>query len=1432
MAWVKRSFLDDAMEKMTRDARYKDYVDYDSGRVDAKARLLHRHMKRELEFCGVVNEVQVGLPTESCWDEIEKAEEVCAGWDRMVKEMDLTVEDVEDWVHHIAWGRKKAEGFEGREEVVDSVLEKINEMINAKAEGWSRRIKRNAITLNGKSGSGKTALMAKISSTLIRKPPSSPFWTIIRFCGTNLRSAAARDLITSISCQIVAILLSQLPNPETTARLKDLSSRLGPSSTYIQLTEAFHTTLTLIPEGINLDQLQTSNDARTQLNFLPKITTQYPNVFFVLSCIPDADDVHYGCSTRLNILEVPTILIPNLDGVSAKSIFTSILSSAHTKLTQPDLNTRITAALEKLEHHFSAARRLHHLKNLSFLEGTEPAIHYIFSRLEKFSGRVLGSFVLAYITFARNGVSEAELLDLLSTDDDVLSEQFKYWTPPFRRIPRLPVSRAIQSLGDFVVLRNGRLQFYHRQFWECAAGRLKGVEVDVRKKLAKYFCAEALFLEGGKGWSVNERRVHEGAYQLGKLLAVEPTKEIVSALVEELCTLEAVEARVKLGDGSIFEILPLLEMCRHGDAPSKSILDFKRWISEDSSFLEKYPDLVYVQALKQPLTSVVRQASIVESQITGGRPKIFMRVAPIDADFGPCIGRIDVPGKAACVKLIDSGQKILAGFDDGRVGLWDVRTCQGTVWDTNDGAIGLVTDCLDGEAFLSVTNSGVVKVWDMRQRCLDAQVLPKANTENISVKFFGSSVIIESKYYGIYLYNMVEKKDCHDCNGIVSLLGVGEAGTESISKLSRDNKIVSIKAITGTRLIATLEFVQIPHRSPRTCVWDLENASCLHVFEEVDGGFFRPEVVSRFLEKKATFQILEGRHIDQLYSMKALSMTENRSGPIFEVLVLTEWNARSGKILRTSPEIHIEISSSLVMGSTSPHMQDAFFAHIGDFIVAVIIPTVICWNAETFKCSATRIDDWSEERCDITKPLVDAFFVEDGKPVLSSRRLKKGTLQFLDATTGRLAECPVIAAPSTSSTISSGLVCGAFEDKNVRVLEIVKVLEKPRDLSRELAFSFLRVRHWFLTGHGNGEIRVYGLEGEVWEPVRLDRTLIAGHSKSTVFQMVMVPDQRHFISVSADRKGNPKTIVWEIDGWREVVKISASFLGISTSSKRMMAQEIDTEKMTSNIGLYVTASGERVWEVEGMGWTNLGDKSGLDVFATSDQWGNAMIWRYVEETESARLILRCLEIMGYMCWIWGRMILRGWTDLNAEMPPAKIAAECGRYEQMFTSNDELFVFEATETLTANKLQAWDLRTKSLLWVKDPGNLLYMSPTSGRVIVKIDNYVICFEGKTGKALWRIPDCISSVLLKNRDQMVWRPIPSTEGKERVITNAMSGMGSGDVAFELRILDLQSGIVEPHKVFSKIQFRVSEDGASLLSFDEIHKEFSSIEMIRSYK
>ena len=82
---------------------------------------------------------------------------------------------------------------------------------------------------------------------------------------------------------------------------------------------------------------------------------------------------------------------------------------------------------------------------------SKETIKYLLKNLEKFYGKILFSHCIFYLTlFDYKGISESELEDILSIDDDVLTSVFEYHHPSVRRFPIALWVRIKYELKDYI----------------------------------------------------------------------------------------------------------------------------------------------------------------------------------------------------------------------------------------------------------------------------------------------------------------------------------------------------------------------------------------------------------------------------------------------------------------------------------------------------------------------------------------------------------------------------------------------------------------------------------------------------------------------------------------------------------------------------------------------------------------------------------------------------------------------------------------------------------------------------------------------------------------------------------------------------------------------------------------------------------------------
>lgn len=82
---------------------------------------------------------------------------------------------------------------------------------------------------------------------------------------------------------------------------------------------------------------------------------------------------------------------------------------------------------------------------------------------------------------ARNGLSESELEDILSCDDDVLNDVYQFWKPPLRRLPPLLMARLRTDLQQYLGIFLYSLFFFLFQS-RCA---IKGTELKYQASKVK-----------------------------------------------------------------------------------------------------------------------------------------------------------------------------------------------------------------------------------------------------------------------------------------------------------------------------------------------------------------------------------------------------------------------------------------------------------------------------------------------------------------------------------------------------------------------------------------------------------------------------------------------------------------------------------------------------------------------------------------------------------------------------------------------------------------------------------------------------------------------------------------------------------------------------------------------------------------------------------
>jgi len=284
---------------------------------------------------------------------------------------------------------------------------------------------------------------------------------VIRFLGTSPASSAVQPLLSSVCEQLRRCYNTEKGVPSD---FKELKAYFRKAVTEWPSEEQ---PLSLFIDSV--DQLDNSNAGR-QLEWLP-VSGLSPHVRLVVSTLPD--HAEFKCLSQLrkglgladgasegNIVEVETIS----DHIR---VLRRLLKLQGRTLTL-EQEVAVDAAFLKRGQRDGAGTPLWLTIVAQFIAGwtsydgvkfpLEPSvrglIEDLFERLEATHGTHLVRAVLAYLTICRrSGVSETELVHLLSLDDEVLADVYEWWVPPMRTCPPLVLTMLLAELAAYLSRR-------------------------------------------------------------------------------------------------------------------------------------------------------------------------------------------------------------------------------------------------------------------------------------------------------------------------------------------------------------------------------------------------------------------------------------------------------------------------------------------------------------------------------------------------------------------------------------------------------------------------------------------------------------------------------------------------------------------------------------------------------------------------------------------------------------------------------------------------------------------------------------------------------------------------------------------------------------------------------------------------------------------
>lgn len=416
---------------------------------------------------------------------------------------------------HAAFGSDRAKTFIGRAAILQTIASYVNSATDQPLCIW------------GDSGSGKSALMAKAVAEC--RVQNAECFIVSRFIGATPASSDGRSLLESICRQVAR----HYGGDETTIPtdykelVKELSIRLALATK-------------VNPLILFLDALDQLSDADHARNLI-WLSAQLPeNVRLIVSTAPGE------CLTALE-RKIPTNIVkldpmPTNEGQELLHVWLSEAGRAIQTHQEDEVLTKFAESSRHkdecsdaersgeqggglplyLKLAFEEARRWKSYSPLVSLAPDIPGIiRQLFARLSQDAnhGAVVVSRSLSYLAASKNGLSEDELLDVLSRDKEVLNdfESRARHTPPEERLPVVIWSRLYFDLEPYLAERNSDgaslISFYHRQLREVVEQEYLASD-EKRKRhssLASYFANQDLF--GREKKAPNIRKLSELPYQ-------------------------------------------------------------------------------------------------------------------------------------------------------------------------------------------------------------------------------------------------------------------------------------------------------------------------------------------------------------------------------------------------------------------------------------------------------------------------------------------------------------------------------------------------------------------------------------------------------------------------------------------------------------------------------------------------------------------------------------------------------------------------------------------------------------------------------------------------------------------------------------------------------------------------------------------------------
>ncbi|XP_074643476.1 uncharacterized protein LOC141900455 [Tubulanus polymorphus] len=349
------------------------------------------------------------------------------------------------------------------------------------------------IVIHGESGCGKTSLFAEVLKRSRMWFPNSV--QVVRFLGRSVRTNI-RDLLIDLCKQIRQVY--SIPDPQFDST-DDFSFLVVYFDTLLRTVAIAERPLVI---GIDaIDQLEQSNSAHS-MTWLPLLLPEH--VHLILTTNSTTNRCLENLRLKL-LLQSQCIEMQKFDAQTAADLLETWCTEEKHALTkkQKDVIKDAFANCPNplfLKMSFDQSLKWHSYTadSYAFLaHSVKMSILKLFNDLEREYGYALIQRTLGYLSASKHGLTDMEMEDLLSLDDEVLQEIYLHHAPPrdakIIRIPTLTWKRLKYDLHRYMtekLIDNRRVMAWiHPEFYELATERyvIANDKELLHRRLAEYF---------------------------------------------------------------------------------------------------------------------------------------------------------------------------------------------------------------------------------------------------------------------------------------------------------------------------------------------------------------------------------------------------------------------------------------------------------------------------------------------------------------------------------------------------------------------------------------------------------------------------------------------------------------------------------------------------------------------------------------------------------------------------------------------------------------------------------------------------------------------------------------------------------------------------------------------------------------------------------